>query len=251
MGKAKIAAFAIAGVIAVGALMEALNMGGDDTYVASSADMGDVDWAAIAVWPPLIEVPDVESIPDPDRIFTMIVLDDSGSMGSDLEQAKAAVMQTIKMMDPHDRVGVLALNAGLVLPITTVEDASLTLQNALLPLRPTGSTPLGPALSAARDFLSAEAARARSFGTYRIILTTDGAADDSERLIAEVKETVNTTPIQVATIGIGIGRRHVLNAEGNTSYVAVDDVSKLGEALQAVAAENASFQPITAFQGDK
>ncbi len=250
MGNVKTAAIAVVGIIAVGTFMVVQNFGGDDTY-APATDMGEVDWAAISIWPPLLEVPDVESIPDPDRIFTMIVLDDSGSMGSDLEQAKAAVMQTIKMMNPQDRVGVLALNAGLVLPITTVEDASLTLQNSLLPLRPTGSTPLGPALSAARDFLSAEAARSRSFGTYRIIITTDGAADDADRLIAEVKETVNTTPIQVATIGIGIGRRHVLNAEGSTSYVAVDNVSKLGEALQAVAAENANFDPITAFEGDK
>ena len=55
--------------------------------------------------------------------------------------------------------------------------------------------------------------------------------------------------LQVATIGIGIGRRHVLNAEGHTSYVAVDDVGKLAQALQAAVAENASFDPITAFEG--
>ena len=106
-------------------------------------------------------------------------------------------------------------------------------------------------LSAARDLLSEEAARSRSFGTYRIIVTTDGAADDPDLLVREVIETVNKTPVQVATIGIGIGRRHVLNAEGHTSYVAVDDVGKLAQALQAAVAENASFDPITAFEGDK
>lgn len=250
MGIARIVSLGVVGIAAVAGIVVFQSMSPDSTYSAP-ADMGEVNWAAISVWPELIEVPDVESVPDPDRIFTMIVLDDSGSMGSDLEQAKAAVMQSVSLMDPNDRVGVLALNAGLVLPISTVEDANIELKNRLAPLRPTGSTPLGPALSAARDFLSEEAARSRSFGTYRIIVTTDGAADDPDRLIEEVKTTVNTTPIQVATIGIGIGRRHVLNAEGNTSYVAVDDVGKLGEALQAVAAENASFDPITAFDGDK
>lgn len=249
MSKAKNAVIAVAGLVVVGAFM-VYNTAVRDAPYEPQVDMGTVDWAAVAAWPPLIEVPDVESVPDPDRIFTMIVLDDSGSMGSDLDQAKAAVLEAVRMMKPTDRVGVLALNAGLVLPITTVEDASLTLQGKLAPLSSTGSTPLGPALSAARDLLSEEAARSRSFGTYRIIVTTDGAADDADRLVAEVKETVNMTPVQVATIGIGIGRRHVLNAEGQTSYVAVDDVSKLKDALQAAVAENASFDPITAFDGD-
>ncbi|BBU57130.1 MULTISPECIES: VWA domain-containing protein [Mameliella] len=249
MSKAKIVLLAVAGVVAASGFVFYNTVSEPPAY-APSTDMGTVDWEALAAWPPLIEVPDVETMPDPDRIFTMIVLDDSGSMGSDLEQAKAAVLQAVRMMDPNDRVGVLALNAGLVLPFETVEDAADILPGRLSPLRSTGSTPLGPALSAARDLLSEEAARSRSFGTYRIIVTTDGAADDPDLLVREVIETVNKTPVQVATIGIGIGRRHVLNAEGHTSYVAVDDVGKLAEALQAAVAENASFDPITAFEGD-
>lgn len=249
MSKAKTVLVAVAGVVAVSGFIFYNTLSEPGTYTPAS-DMGTVDWEALAAWPPLIEVPDVETMPDPDRIFTMIVLDDSGSMGSDLEQAKAAVLQAVRMMDPNDRVGVLALNAGLVLPFETVEDAEEILPGRLSPLRSTGSTPLGPALSAARDLLSEEAARSRSFGTYRIIVTTDGAADDPDLLVREVIETVNKTPVQVATIGIGIGRRHVLNAEGHTSYVAVDDVGKLAQALQAAVAENASFDPITAFVGD-
>ncbi|MBW4985561.1 VWA domain-containing protein [Mameliella sp. CS4] len=249
MSMAKSALVAVAGVVAVSGFIFYNTLSEPGTYTPAT-DMGTVDWEALAAWPPLIEVPDVEAVPDPDRIFTMIVLDDSGSMGSDLEQAKAAVLEAVRMMDPNDRVGVLALNAGLVLPFETVEDAADILPGRLSPLRSTGSTPLGPALSAARDLLSEEAARSRSFGTYRIIVTTDGAADDPDLLVREVIETVNKTPVQVATIGIGIGRRHVLNAEGHTSYVAVDDVGKLAQALQAAVAENASFDPITAFEGD-
>ena len=250
MSMAKSAMVAVAGVVAVSGFIFYNTLSEPGTYTPAT-DMGTVDWEALAAWPPLIEVPDVEAVPDPDRISTMIVLDDSGSMGSDLEQAKAAVLEAVRMMDPNDRVGVLALNAGLVLPFETVEDAADILPGRLSPLRSTGSTPLGPALSAARDLLSEEAARSRSFGTYRIIVTTDGAADDPDLLVREVIETVNKTPVQVATIGIGIGRRHVLNAEGHTSYVAVDDVGKLAQALQAAVAENASFDPITAFEGDK
>lgn len=249
MSKVKNVLGAVIGVVAVSGYFVFTSLEDDSTY-AADVDMGQVDWSAVAAWPPLIEVADVESLPDPNRIFTMIILDDSGSMGSDLEQAKSAVLEAVQMMKPQDRVAVLALNAGLVLSFSNVEDANGVLRGQLSPLFPTGSTPLGGALAAARDLLSQEAARARSFGTYRIIVTTDGAADDPDRLVREVIETVNTTPIQVATIGIGIGGRHVLNAAGNTSYVAVDNVGKLSEALQAAVAENASFSPITAFENN-
>jgi uncharacterized protein YegL len=240
---------AVVGVAAVSGYFAVNTAFQEDTTYAPTVDMGKVDWAAFSAWPPLNDLAEVESLPDPDRVFTVIILDDSGSMGSDMEAAKSAVQQAVSLMSPNDRVGVLALNAGILLPVTPAADAARMLPARLAPVYPTGSTPLGEALISARDLLSDEAARARSFGTYRVIITTDGAADDPDKLVAEVTQTVNTTPIQVATIGIGIGRRHVLNAEGQTSYVAVDNVDKLGEALRAAIAENADFSPITAFGG--
>jgi uncharacterized protein YegL len=250
MSKVKNIAIAVVGVIAVSGYFIVNTALEDESVYAPAVDMGQVDWSAIATWPPLNDLDEVESLPDPNRTFTVIILDDSGSMGSDIDPAKQAVLQAVRMMSPNDRVGVLALNAGELLSVTAADEASDLLPSRLSPVYATGSTPLGAALAAARDLLSEEAARARAFGTYRVIITTDGAADDPDRLIKEVAQTVNTTPIQVATIGIGIGPRHVLNAAGHTSYVAVDNVDKLSEALQAAVAENPDFAPITAFGED-
>ena len=44
------------------------------------------NWAAITAWPTL-QADIVEAQPDPNRRVTAIVLDDSGSMGNDIEAA--------------------------------------------------------------------------------------------------------------------------------------------------------------------
>jgi hypothetical protein len=246
MRKSTVAVLLIAGIVVLWNLFADLLPFGPGR--SAPRDMGAVDWSAIAAWPPLSEGAEVESVPDPDRTVTVIVLDDSSSMSRDFEAAKRAVLQSLDMMGDGDRVALLALNAGLILPPTPAREAGAALAERLRPMAPNGSTPLGPAVAAARDLLATEAARARGFGTYRIIVTTDGVADQPELLAAEVATTVNTTPIAVATIGIGIGTDHVLNAQGHTSYVAVDDVSRLDAALQAAIAENTRFDPIQSFE---
>jgi predicted NBD/HSP70 family sugar kinase len=104
------------------------------------------------------------------------------------------------------------------------------------------------AIRRARDLLEFEAARARAFGTYRIIVTTDGEADDGQALTSEIEDLARTTPIQVATIGIGIGGRHVLRRAGLASFVDVGNVNQLAEALKAAIAESQNFDPSVTFE---
>ena len=77
------------------------------------------DWTAIAAWP-TAETTKVEAQPDPNRRITAIVLDDSGSMSADMDAAKQAIIDTLDAMQGTDRVAVIALNAGVVLPFTSV-----------------------------------------------------------------------------------------------------------------------------------
>jgi len=184
------------------------------------------NWAAIATWPSL-EAPIVEAQPNPNRRVTAIVLDDSGSMGTDMAAAKQAVVDALGAMDDEDRVAVVALNAGTVLSFTTVSDARATLPSALHPIFSDGSTPLTGAIEQAKDLLEQEASAARSFGTFRMIVTTDGEADNGEALDATVRSLAAETPIQLTTIGIGIGGGHVLRRSDIGSFVDVADVSAL------------------------
>jgi len=207
------------------------------------------DWTAIADWPGVV-ADDVEAQPDPNRVFTAIVLDDSGSMGGDIEPAKRAVIEAVSAMAPTDRVAVIALNDGMILPFMSVEDAEKELSEPLARVLSDGSTPLTSAMQIARRALEAEAARSGAFGTYRILVTTDGEADNGDALQVEIENIARVTPIQVATIGVGIGDRHVLSRPDLASFVSISDISGLSAALQSAIAEEQSFTAITDFTGN-
>lgn len=207
------------------------------------------DWAAIAAWPGS-QADSIEAQPDPNRIYTAIVLDDSGSMGGDIGAAKSAVLAAVEAMDPSDQVAVIALNDGLILPFMPVAQARSALPEPLSRVTSDGSTPLTRALQTARAGLADEAARVGSFGTYRILVTTDGAADDGDLLRAEIEDIARRTPIQIATIGVGIGSGHVLSRPDLAAFVSVDDITGLAQALRTAIAEEQNFSAITTFGSD-
>ncbi|MEL6644215.1 MAG: vWA domain-containing protein [Pseudomonadota bacterium] len=207
----------------------------------------DPNWDAIAAWPP-VEADEVEAIPDPSRTYTVIVLDDSGSMGDDIIPAREAVVSALGPMQDDDRVAVVGLNTGLILPFSSVADARTALPPRVATVRSDGGTPLTAAMQASRRALEQEAARTGGFGTYRILVTTDGEASNKDSLQAEIEDIARTTPIQVATIGVGIGGNHILRRPDLASFVAIDNVGELAAALRAAIAEEQSFSAITTFE---
>ncbi|MEM6477778.1 MAG: vWA domain-containing protein [Pseudomonadota bacterium] len=233
--------------VAVFAIINILDQGGGST---SSRDVDRTpvapNWAAIAAWPQ-IDAPLVEARPDPNRRITAIVLDDSGSMGGDMAAAKQAVIDALEAMSETDRVAVVALNHGLVMPFRAVGDARSVLPGSLSGVVSEGSTPLTGAMQRARALLEDEASQVRGFGTFRMIVTTDGIADDSAALRQAVRDLAGETPIQLTTIGIGIGGSHVLRREDLGSFVDVSNVDALRGALQDAVAENTDFTAITDF----
>ncbi|MEM7060076.1 MAG: vWA domain-containing protein [Pseudomonadota bacterium] len=206
------------------------------------------DWAAISSWPPSAgEAAGAQANPDPWQVTTMIILDDSSSMRDQMNAAKQAVIQAVGQFDPDSRVGVIALNKGMVMPVQLASDASRSVENDLASVSANGATPLGASLSDAAGILTQEAQNRRGFGVFRILVTTDGAASDSDLMNDAVADILSTTPIEIATIGIGIGEGHALNVPGYTSYVSVSSVDQLAGALQEAAAEQTTFNPITEF----
>ena len=210
------------------------------------------DWPAISAWPPTREgetaTITADANPDPWQLNMLIILDDSGSMGGQMEDAKTAVIEAVRQLDPDSRVGVLALNAGAILPVMSAADAARELPGRLHPLSADGGTPLGARLLEAAAVLTMEARRRRGFGIYRILVTTDGVASDGDAMNRNVAGILSQTPIELATIGLGIGEGHALNVPGFTSYVSVESVADLANALNAAAAEQTTFQPITKFE---
>lgn len=238
----KVVVVAVVGAIAFSIFQE--NNQGDPRTVEREPVMP--NWAAIAAWPS-ISADVIEAQPDPNRRVTAIVLDDSGSMEGDIVAAKRAVVGALEAMDAQDRVAVLALNAGTILPFSRVSDARSALSDLLRPIVSDGSTPLTRSIQDAQGLLEAEAATVRGFGTFRLIVTTDGQADDGVALDAAIETLAASTPIQITTIGIGIEGGHVLRREDLGSFVDVANVDALEQALQAAVAENADFTAITDF----
>ncbi len=231
-------------VLVVGLIVFAI-VAGEDNLAVSTEPVAP-DWVAITAWPGVI-ADEVDARPDPNRTFTAIVLDDSGSMGADIVPAREAVGAALGAMGDGDRVAVFALNRGQILPFTDVTEARGVLPPLLASVISEGSTPLTEAMRASRAALAEEASVAGGFGTYRILVTTDGAADDGGSLSLEVEDIARVTPIQIATIGVGIGGRHVLRREDLAAFVAIDNVAELESALRSAIAEEQSFSAITEF----
>ncbi|MEM1233486.1 MAG: vWA domain-containing protein [Pseudomonadota bacterium] len=240
---------AVIAIIAVSIIQSVLQRPVSDVSSAEFNEPVVPNWSAIAAWPS-VEAPQVEAAPDPNRLITAIVLDDSGSMGSDIVAAKAAIVATLDGMADDDRVAVLTLNRGTVWRFSSVADARGGLAQALAPIESNGSTPLTSAVSQARALLEAEASIVRGFGTFRVIVTTDGIADDGAALNVAVASLAETTPIQITTIGIGISGGHVLRRNDLGTFVDVANVDALQSALQAAVAENTDFTAITDFGED-
>jgi len=246
----RVAVFIVVGALAVAVAQSFLQSGGPSQEAAPVfSEPVQPNWAAIAAWP-ASEATQVEASPDPNRRITAIVLDDSGSMGSDIEPAKAAIVATLAAMADEDRVAVIALNRGVVWEFSTVADARQGLNRALAPIQSDGSTPLTGAVEQARGLLESEAGVVRGFGTFRMIVTTDGIADDGGALNRAVASLAETTPIQITTIGIGISGGHVLRRQDLGQFVDVANVAALEGALQAAVAENTDFTAITDFGED-
>ena len=220
-----------------------------DLIPAPPKDPVQPNWETIAAWPP-DQAQTVDAVPDPNRNFTAIVLDDSGSMGDEIGDAKTAVVSALSEMAPKDRLTVIGLNSREIIPFMTVEEAQGVLPGRLADVISDGGTPLTRAVQASRQALAQEAAVAGGFGTYRILVTTDGQAADAVALEVEIEDIAANTPIQVATIGVGIKGGHVLRRSDLAAFVAIDNVGQLADALRSAIAEEQSFSAITSF-GDQ
>lgn len=232
--------------VIVGLILAYVVFNETDGVQTNSFDPVEPDWAAIAAWPDRA-ADAVDAVPDPNRTFTAVIFDDSGSMENEIEDAKTAVIAALDAMGPGDRLTVIALNAGQILPFTSVTDATSVLPDQLAKVRADGGTPLTLAVRVALDALTAEAANAGGFGVYRILVTTDGQADNDDALQAEIEDIARRTPVQVATIGVGIRGNHVLRRSDLAAFVAIDNVSQLAAALRDVIAEEQTFSAITSF----
>lgn len=176
----------------------------------------------------------------------VIVLDASGSMTQSMKDqrtvkmdaAKQAIQAVLKTVPQSTRVGLLVFSAAnldedWVYPLGPRDDGVLF--ERLNRIRPGTSTPLGAYIKKGADRLLKERAAQYGYGSYRLLIVTDGEANDGE-LVERYTPEVMARGITMDVIGVAMSSNHTLATKVH-SYRRADDPESLQRAIREVFAE--------------
>ncbi len=178
----------------------------------------------------------------------VIVLDASGSMRTPFQDgkdrmtiAKEALKKVIAKVPSETQIGLLVFSASNLtndwaFPLGPRNDQ--VLNKAIDQLVPSRGTPLGAYLKQGADRLLEERAKQFGYGTYRLLVVTDGEAQDAD-LVERFTPEVVSRGIRVDVIGVAMNSRHTLATRVH-SYRPANDPKALQQALSEVFAEVAS-----------
>ncbi len=179
----------------------------------------------------------------------VIILDASGSMGSfmsgtrvrKMDAAKSALKSVLKSVPKSTQIALLVFSASnlrndLAYPLGPRDDARLT---AAIDLpEPGADTPLGRYIKKGADLLLAQRAKQMGYGSYRLLIVTDGEAQD-RALVDRFAPEAMARGITVDVIGVDMRTNHTLATKVH-SYRRADDPETLQRAVADIFAEISS-----------
>ena len=170
-----------------------INLGGDRSYSAGGYYGSPIE----RLLPVAMDVRTEVKIPS---VAVAILLDRSGSMQGDgkLDIAKSAAMSAVEVLNPLDKVGVLAFDARFewTVPLTEAGNRRQIAQK-LRPLNATGGTNLFPALHEAHTVMAAAKAKIK-----HLIILSDGLTSTGEDF-EQMGERIAADGITVSTVALG------------------------------------------------
>lgn len=184
-----------------------------------------------------------ESVTDINNV--VVILDGSGSMKDrmldatrKIDAAKTALKKVLRQIPPDTHVGLLAFGAGAAsdgwaFPLGPRDEKLL--EGAIDKLSPQGGTPLGAFIKKGADRLLQQRAAQFGYGSYRLLIVTDGEATDGNLMERYVPE-VMARGITVDVIGVAMKKQHTL-ARKVHSYRSADNPEALAQAVSQVFAE--------------
>lgn len=193
----------------------------------------------------------VQPVTVADKMITrnfVVIFDDSGSMdykdadgNRKIDTAKNAVVEWSNSVPNGANVGLVSFHNGSwsLQPLTPASKRELI--SAVRNIKHGGRTPLSAAFQASFNMLTKQGLHQLGYGEYTMVVITDGAANESSKLNRWVHFVLNNSPIQIYTIGFGIGTDHTLNQPGLTQYKPAENLAELQKGLKEVLAESETF----------
>jgi hypothetical protein len=170
----------------------------------------------------------------------VVLFDTSASMSetmegghSRMEVARPALRTVVAKVPPDTWLGILTFE-GWQYELGPRDDARLG--SAIDGLRPDGKTPLGKYLKVGADRLLQERDRQHGYGTYRLIVVTDGQATDEADMVTYAAE-VPGRRLRMDVIGLAMAEEHVLSRSAH-SYQPAASAEQLDQALRKIVVES-------------
>jgi Ca-activated chloride channel family protein len=186
-----------------------------------------------------------------DKMITrnfVIIFDDSGSMADPdaddnrkIDTAKKAVVEWSKSVPTGANVGLVSFHNGVWSLQHLTPASKERLISTVLNIAEGGNTPLSAAFEKSFLMLTRQGLQQLGYGEYTIVVITDGAASSRIQLNKWVHFVLDNSPIQIYTIGFGIGTDHTLNQPGLTQYKPAENLAELQKGLKEVLAEAETF----------
>lgn len=183
----------------------------------------------------------------------VIIFDASGSMNESLGQvkkmdaAKSALWEVVKRAPNTINIGLLTFSGSNIIndwvyPLGPKNDTNLF--SAINLPQPGGGTPLGKYIKKGADRLLEQRKKQYGYGSYRLLVVTDGIAQD-QRLVDQYVPDVLSRGITTDVIGVGMKEEHIL-ATMVHSYRKANDPESLKKAISQVFAEISDKETDTA-----
>ncbi len=175
----------------------------------------------------------------------VVVLDASGSMNSfmrgtttvKMDAAKDALKEVLAQVPPDTHIGLLVFGGGdnkeWRFPLGPRDDNKI--KAAIDRATPNGGTPLGRFIAMGTDALKDKRKKQLGYGTYRLLVVTDGQASDPEKVNVYAPSVISSG-IRLDVIGVDMSGKHKL-ANWAHSYRSADDPQALKKAVADVFAE--------------
>jgi hypothetical protein len=165
-----------------------------------------------------------------------IIFDDSGSMaGSKIAQAKTAFRQWIASVPANYRLGLVALNAGSLVPLD--RDNRQALLQAVDRINASGGTPLVTTIRSAIAEIDRRRGLVGPYERHIMLVFTDGQDTTSEGVAGVQRELARASGVGIETVGIGYHGEGAYMRTAATRYYDANNLTELQRSLAKVDAE--------------